>query len=81
VYNYPHGAFMQTVKDMTVRELKEIIGNVVEEKFRALLVDPDAGLSLEPEVEKRLRASLRQLRKSRRTIPAADIARRLGVNW
>ena len=72
---------MQAVKDMSPQDLKELIAEVVEEKFREMLVDPDEGLAFRPEVEKRLRASLRQPRKSRRTIPAADVARRLGVEW
>jgi len=71
---------MQTVKDMSVEELRDLIAQVVEEKFRELLVDPDEGLSLRPEVEERLRASLSEPRKSRRTIPAAEVARRLGVD-
>ena len=70
---------MQTVKDMTVEELKELVAQVVEEKFRELLVDPDEGLSLQPEVEKRLRASLSQPLKSRRTTSAADVARRFNA--
>ena len=77
----PAGVFMRTVKDMTVRELKKMIGSVVEKKFRELLVDPDEGLSLEPEVEKRLRASLTLTRKSRRTVPVAEVARRFRVEW
>ena len=72
---------MQTVKGMTVQDLKDLIGEVVEEKFRELLADPDEGLPLRPEVEKRLRASLNQPRKSRRTVPAAEAAGRLGVEW
>lgn len=73
--------FMQSVKDMTVQELRELIAQVVEEKVRELLADPDEGLSLRPEVEKRLRASLSESPKSRRTVPAAEVARRLGVDW
>lgn len=72
---------MQTVKDMKIRDLKDLIAEVVEEKFRELLADPDVGLSLRAEVEKRLRASLSESPKSRRTIPAAEVARRLGVDW
>lgn len=70
-----------TVKNMSAQELKRLIGEVVEEKFRELLVDPDEGLSSQPEVEKRLRASLTQPRKSRRAVPAAEVARRLHVEW
>jgi len=34
---------MQAVKDLSIEELKTLIGEAVEEKFREILVDPDAG--------------------------------------
>jgi len=49
---------MQTVKDLTIEEFKAVVGEVVEEKLRELLADPDAGLSLRPEIEARLREQL-----------------------
>jgi len=39
---------MQTVKDLSVEELRTLIAEVVEEKFREILTDPDAGLALRP---------------------------------
>ncbi len=72
---------MQTVKDMTPEDLKELIAEVVEEKVRELLADPDEGLVIRPEVEKRLRSSLTQPRKLRRTVPVVEIARRFRVEW
>ncbi|HUY15423.1 MAG TPA: hypothetical protein VMX16_17605 [Terriglobia bacterium] len=41
---------MHTVKDLSTEELKALIGEVVEEKLREMLADPDAGLALRPEV-------------------------------
>ena len=51
---------MQTVKDLTIEEFKAVVGEVVEEKLRELLADPDAGLSLRPEVQERLRKELQE---------------------
>ena len=36
---------MQTVKDLSVEELRAVIGEVVEEELREILSDPDAGHS------------------------------------
>jgi len=51
---------MQTIKDLSIEELKAIIGDAVEEKPRELLADPDAGLILRPEVQKRLLRGLQE---------------------
>ncbi|MBZ5563975.1 MAG: hypothetical protein LAP13_16340 [Acidobacteriia bacterium] len=72
---------MQTVKDLTIEELKAVIGEVVEEKLRELLTDPDAGLALRPEVEERLRKDLQQPRGDGENIPVAELARRRGLEW
>ncbi len=72
---------MQTVKDLTIEELKAVIGEVVEEKLRELLVDPDAGLTLRPEVEERLLSDLQKPQASKDNIPAAELARRRGLEW
>ena len=70
---------MQTIKDLSVEQLKAVIGEVVEEKLRELLVDPDAGLVLRPEVEERLRKDLRENQGD--NISAAEVARRRGLEW
>jgi len=72
---------MQTVKDLTIDEFKAVIGEVVEEKLRELLTDPDAGLSLRPEIEARLRQQLQNPQLDGESIPASEVARRLGVEW
>lgn len=69
---------MPKVKDMSVQELRELMGNVVEEKLRDLLGDPDEGLELRPEVRERLLDSLHHPRSSRQTVSADEVARRLG---
>jgi hypothetical protein len=72
---------MQTVKDLSIEELRAIIGDVVEEKLRELLADPDAGLTLRPEVQERLLRDLREPQVKGENIPAAELARRRGLEW
>jgi len=72
---------MQTVKDLTIEELKAVIGEVVEEKLRELLTDPDAGLALRPEVQDRLLKDLQEPQPEGENIPAAEVARRRGLEW
>ena len=72
---------MQTVKDLTIDELKAVIGEVVEEKLRELLADPDAGLALRPEVQERLLRDLQEPQLEGENIPAAELARRRGLEW
>jgi hypothetical protein len=72
---------MQTVKDLTIDEFRAVVGEVVEEKLRELLTDPDVGLLLRPDVEGRLREELQNPHLERETIPAAEVARRRGLEW
>jgi len=72
---------MQTVKDLSVEELRAIIGEVVEEKLREILSDPDAGLTLRPEIRERLRRDLQEPQEETQNIPAAELARRRGLDW
>ena len=70
---------MQTLKDLTIDEFKAVVGEVIEEKLRELLADQDAGLSLRPEIEARLREQLQNPQLDGESIPAAEVARRLGL--
>jgi hypothetical protein len=70
---------MLRVKDLTIDEFKAVVGEVVEEKLRELLADPDACLSLRPEIEARLREQLQNPQLDGKPIPAAEVARRLGL--
>ena len=72
---------MQTVKDLSVEDLKAVIGEVVEEKLREVLGDPDAGLALRPEVRERLLKDLEEPQQEGQNIPAAELARRRGLEW
>ena len=72
---------MQTVKDLSIEEFKAVIGEVVEEKLREFLIDPDAGLALRPEVQDRLLRDLQEPQQEGENIPAAEVARRRGLEW
>ncbi|MGC9993937.1 MAG: hypothetical protein ABSE79_01345 [Terriglobia bacterium] len=72
---------MQTVKDLSIEELKALIGEVVEQKFREILTDPDAGLALRPEIRERLLRDLEDPRIEGESIPATEVARRRGLEW
>ena len=72
---------MQTAKDLSVEELRAVIGEVVEEKLREIFSDPDVGLALRPEIQERLRTDLQQVQEEGQNIPAAELARRRGLDW
>lgn len=70
---------MAAVKDLSVEELRSLIGEIVEEKLRELLGDPDEGLEIRPEIRDRLLNTLNQ--PPNETVSAAEAARRLGLEW
>jgi hypothetical protein len=72
---------VETVKDLSVEELRALIVEIVEETLRELVGDPDAGLELRPEVRERLLRTLNQPRDTRRTISASEAAHQMGVDW
>jgi hypothetical protein len=63
------------ISDLTVEELKKIIREAVDEKFKEMLFDPDTGLELRDDVEQRLKASL----ASKERIPFEEVKERLGL--
>jgi hypothetical protein len=63
------------VTDLTIEELKKLIWDVLDEKFRELFFDPDNGLELREEVEQRLKASL----SSKARVPFEEVKKRLGL--
>ena len=62
------------IADLTTEELKSIIREVMEEKFKEFLVDPDYGMELREEIEKRLSDSL----TSKKRISLEEVKKRLG---
>ncbi len=68
---------MARVAEMTVDELKHLVREVTRQTVVEILADPDEGLELRDEMKAKLRTSL----AATETIPAADVAARLGLEW
>ena len=64
------------IADLTPEELKSILREVMEEKFREFLFDPDYGLELRESIEERLIDSL----ASKERIPLEEVKKRLGLS-
>jgi hypothetical protein len=67
------------VSQMTVEELREVIGAVVEEKLRALFADED-DLELTDEIKARLFRQKIEVENGERGDAFEDVASRLGLN-
>lgn len=63
------------VADLSTEELKELIGKIIEEKFREL-IDPDLGLELREDFVQALESSI----ASKERIPSEDVKKKLGLN-
>ncbi|MEH2272551.1 MAG: hypothetical protein V7K68_29710 [Nostoc sp.] len=69
------------VKDMTIEELKLLIQETVAETIQSLLVDPDKGKQIRPEVKQQLLDSLQRTQSGERGISAEEVAKNLGLSW
>ncbi|MBC6433231.1 hypothetical protein FM036_21940 [Nostoc sp. HG1] len=69
------------VKDMTIEELKLLIQETVAETIQSLIVDPDEGKQIKPEVKQQLLDSLQRTQSGERGIPAEEVAKNLGLTW
>ena len=65
------------VKELSLEELKAFIDEAVDMRLEERLGDPDVGLEVKPEVIERIRKS----RRNKVTIPAEEVAKRLGLKW
>jgi hypothetical protein len=70
-----------SVVDLTVDELRKLIREVVAQTILELLSDPDEGLELREDIEIRLGSSLASIQAGGETIPAHEVAARLGIEW
>lgn len=64
------------VADLTVEKMRDVIREVVDEKLREFLVDPDFGLELREETEERLADSI----SSGERISLDEVKRRIGLS-
>ncbi|MBC8511366.1 MAG: hypothetical protein H8D32_00100 [Dehalococcoidia bacterium] len=69
------------VSEMSIEELKDLVAAVVEQKLAEILGDPDWGMELKEEVKERLRVTSKAEAEGRRGIPAAEVARKIGIDW
>jgi len=69
------------VKDLTVEELKLLIEETVAATIQSLLIDPDEGKQIKPEVKQQLLDSLEHTQAGERGIPAEEVAKKLGLTW
>ncbi len=65
------------VRDLSLEELKIFIDEAVDNRLTQRLGDPDAGLEVKPEFIERIKKS----RRNKNTIPAEELAKRLGLKW
>jgi hypothetical protein len=70
-----------TVADLSIDEFKNLIREVVAQTLTEMLGDPDEGLDLRDELRTALQRSLAVVEAGGRTIPAAEVAAKLGLNW
>lgn len=69
------------VKELTIEELKLLIQETVAETITSLLIDPDEGKQVKPEVKQQLLGSLQRTQAGERGIPAEVVAKKLDLNW
>lgn len=70
-----------TVTDLTVDELKKLIREVVIQTFWEMFGDPDEGLELNDEFKLELQRALGADEAGSTTIPAHEVAAKLGLTW
>ena len=68
-----------TVADLTKDELREMIGELIEEKLVKLLGDPDEGLVIRDAIEGRLQKQMKKVAAGDRGAPLEDVVRRVGL--
>jgi len=68
------------VSQMTVDELREVIGSVVEEKLQALFADDEDDLELTDELRERLVRQQKEVENGERGEALEDVIERLGLN-
>jgi len=68
------------VPQITVEELREMIGEVVEEKLRAIFLEREDHLELKDELVERLERQMAQVDAGERGEAFEDVVSRLGLN-
>ncbi len=68
------------VADMTAKELREMLGELIEAKLTEVLGDPDEGLELREGLRERLKLQQSAVQRGDRGESFDDVARRLGLS-
>jgi hypothetical protein len=69
----------KSVAEMTPSELREMMGDLIEEKLVELFGDPDQGLELRDSLRERLLRQRREVAAGERGEALDDVVRRLGL--
>ena len=69
------------VADLTINQFKELIREVVIHTLSEMMDDPDEGMELRDDFAEELQHSLTSLEAGTKTIPAQEVAERLGLIW
>ncbi len=69
------------VAELTVDELKTLVKEIVTQTILEMFGDPDEGLELRQDIKARLRDSLASVQAGGETIPAQEVAAKLGLEW
>ena len=65
------------LSDLSLKDFKELVNGMVDDRLCELLGDPDLGLPLDETVRARLKQSL----ASSERVTGEDIAEKLGLHW
>ncbi len=66
-----------SLSDLSLKDFKELVNGMVDDRLCELLGDPDLGLPLDETVRARLKQSL----ASSERVTGDDIAEKLGLHW
>jgi hypothetical protein len=69
----------KNVAEMTTGELREMVGDLIEEKLVELFGDPDQGLELRDSLRERLLRQRREVDAGERGEALDNVVRRLGL--
>jgi hypothetical protein len=70
-----------TVADLSVDQFKDLIRQVVIQTLSEVLGDPDEGLELRDDIKVKIQQSLAAMQAGTKTIPAQEVAAKLGLTW
>ena len=64
-----------------MEQFKDLMRQVVIQTLSEVLGDPDEGLELRDDIKVRMQRSLAALQAGTKTIPAQEVAAKLGLTW